>query len=63
VIKRSVVGDDPSLDILLELDGQQFTIEPSGYTVKFTAKRVPSTPTRPHGVNYSLHYMLQTALG
>ena len=49
-----MVGDDPSLDILIELDGQQFTIEPSGYAVKFIAKRVPSTPTHPHGTNYSL---------
>jgi hypothetical protein len=49
-----VSGCDPSLDALLDLDGQRFTIEPSGYSVKFDVKKVPVTPIRPHGVNYSL---------
>jgi len=49
-----VIGPDAALDTLLDLDGQQFTIEPSGYTVKFKARKVPATAMRPHGVSYSL---------
>jgi hypothetical protein len=49
-----VIGRDTALDTLLDLDGQQFTIEPSGYTVKFKARKVPATRMRPHGVSYSL---------
>jgi hypothetical protein len=49
-----VPDDDPSLDVLLDLDGQQFTIEPSGYSVKFVVRKVPATPERPHGINYAL---------
>jgi hypothetical protein len=49
-----VSGNDPSLDALLDLDGLQFTIEPSGYSVKFDVRKVPATPARLHGVNYSL---------
>ena len=54
LINKAVVRHDPTLDILLDLDGQQFTIEPSGYTVKFNARKVPATPLRPHGISYSL---------
>jgi hypothetical protein len=49
-----VVRSDPTLKTLLDLDGQQFTIEPSGYTVKFRARKVPATRRRPYGVSYSL---------
>jgi hypothetical protein len=49
-----VIHRDSALDTLLDLDGQQFTIEPSGYTVKFKARKVPPTSMRPHGVSYSL---------
>jgi hypothetical protein len=49
-----VADQDSSLVVLLELDGQRFTFEPSGYSVKFEARRVPATPERPHGVSYSL---------
>jgi len=45
---------DPSLEVLLDLDGQRFTIEPSGYSVKFIVSRVPASSGRPHGINYSL---------
>ena len=45
---------DPSLEVLLDLDGQRFTIEPSGYSVKFIVSRVPATSARPQGINYSL---------
>jgi len=54
VIRTRVADDDPSLDALLDLDGQQFTIEPSGYTVKFAVRRVPATAERPYGISYSL---------
>lgn len=50
----SVLEDDPLLDVLLDLDGQRFTLEPRGYFVKFTVKRVPGTPERPHGIGYAL---------
>jgi hypothetical protein len=49
-----VTDDDPSLAVLLELDGQRFTFEPNGYSVKFEARRVPPTPERPHGISYTL---------
>jgi hypothetical protein len=49
-----VVDHDPSLEALLDLDGQQFTIEPSGYTVKFIVKKVPATAERPRGISYAL---------
>jgi hypothetical protein len=49
-----VTDDDPSLDVLLDLDGQMFTLEPSGYSVKFEVRRVPATPERPHGISYAL---------
>ena len=52
--KSRVAGHDPSLDALLDLDGQQFTIEPSGYSVKFDVRKVPVTSARPHGIVYSL---------
>jgi len=31
-----------------------FTIEPSGYSVRFAARRVPATPARPRGISYAL---------
>jgi hypothetical protein len=49
-----VADHDPSLDVLLDLDGQRFTFEPSGYSVKFEVRKVPATPERPHGIGYSL---------
>lgn len=46
---------DPSLDTLLDLDGETFVIDPSGgHWVKFEVKRVDPTPERPHGLDYSL---------
>ncbi|WP_263377976.1 toxin-antitoxin system TumE family protein [Granulicella paludicola] len=44
---------DPSLDTLLLLDGERFVVE-GGFWVKFEVKRMPSTPERPHGLDYSL---------
>ena len=44
---------DPSLDNLSLLDGVRFVVE-AGYWVKFDVKRVPATPEKPHGLDYSL---------
>lgn len=40
--------------MLLDLDGQEFTFEPTGYSVKFKVKKVPPTSERPNGMSYSL---------
>jgi hypothetical protein len=46
---------DPSLDLLLELDGEAFVIDAAGdYWVRFVVKKVPPSPERPHGLSYSL---------
>lgn len=43
------------LDALLELHGQVFVVDPEGgHWVKFIARRVPATPQKPHGIDYSL---------
>ena len=54
IIGAPVPEHDPSLEVLLDLDGQEFTFEPTGYSVKFKVKKVPATRERPHGINYSL---------
>lgn len=47
--------EDPSLDVLLDLDGQVFVVDPEGhYWVKFIVTRVPVSPQKPHGPDYSL---------
>ena len=46
---------DPSLDTLLDLDGQVLVVDPVGkHWVKFIVRRVPPVPERPHGLRYSL---------
>jgi len=46
---------DPNLDILLDLDGVSFAVDPAGtFLVRFIVKQVPSSPARPHGLSYSL---------
>lgn len=46
---------DPSLDQLLDLNGQVLVVDPAGgYWVKFVVTRVPPTAERPHGLDYSL---------
>ena len=46
---------DPSLDVLLDLDGQVLVVDPAGhYWVKFVVTAVPPLPEKPHGLNYSL---------
>jgi hypothetical protein len=48
-----VAVTDHSLDTLLFLDGESFVVEGS-FWVKFVIKQVPSSPERPHGLDYSL---------
>lgn len=46
---------DQSLDTLLDLDGQVLVVDPEGgHWVKFVVTRVPASPSRPHGLDYSL---------
>jgi hypothetical protein len=46
---------DHTIDTLLDLDGLILVVDPAGkHWVKFTAKRVPATTERPHGIAYSL---------
>lgn len=45
---------DPSLDTLLDLDGQVLVIDQGGYWVKFVVHQVPATADKPHGLDYTL---------
>lgn len=46
---------DPALDALLDLDGLTFVVDPEGGRwVRFVVTRVPATPEKPHGLDYSL---------
>jgi hypothetical protein len=45
---------DPALDTLLDLDGQVLVIDEAGYWVKFVIHQVPTTPDKPHGLDYTL---------
>lgn len=46
---------DPSLDTLLDLDGQVLVVDPEGgHWVKFVVTRVPVGPEKPHGLDYAL---------
>lgn len=46
---------DPTLDVLLDLDGQVLVVDPAGgHWVQFTVTRVPVSPEKPHGIDYSL---------
>lgn len=46
---------DPALDTLLDLDGLTLVVDPKGgYWVRFVVTRVPPTPEKPHGLDYSL---------
>jgi hypothetical protein len=45
---------DHALDELLDLDGQILVIDAAGYWAKFVVNRVPVTPEKPHGLDYSL---------
>lgn len=46
---------DPTLDVLLDLDGQVLVVDPAGgHWVRFAVTRVPASPEKPHGIDYSL---------
>ena len=46
---------EPALDTLLYLDGLTLVVDPEGgHWVRFVVTRVPVTPEKPHGLNYSL---------
>ena len=46
---------DPSLDTLLDLDGQILVVDPvGGCWVKFVVTAVPASPEKPRGLDYSL---------
>lgn len=46
---------DPSLDALLDLDGQVLVVDPeTNHWVRFVVRRVPVTEAKPHGLDYSL---------
>ena len=46
---------DPTLDVLLDLNGQVLVVDPAGgHWVRFVVKRVPASPEKPHGIDYSL---------
>ena len=46
---------DPSLDTLLELDGQVLVVDPEAkHWVRFMVTRVEPTGEKPHGPDYSL---------
>jgi hypothetical protein len=46
---------DPSLDALLDLDGQILVIDPEAdYWARFVVNRVEVSEQRPHGLDYSI---------
>ena len=46
---------DRSLDVLLDLDGRVLVVDPAGgHWVRFVVNRVPASPEKPHGLDYSL---------
>lgn len=48
-------ASDPTFDVLLDLDGQVFVVDPAGsHWVRFVVTRVPSSSEKPHGLDYSL---------
>ncbi|HEY1930703.1 MAG TPA: hypothetical protein VGG99_01705 [Acetobacteraceae bacterium] len=46
---------NPNLDVLLDLDGQVLVVDPQGgHWVRFIITRVPVSPEKLHGIDYSL---------
>ena len=46
---------DPTLDALLELDGQVLVVDPEGGNwIRFVVTPIRASPDKPHGVDYSL---------
>ena len=54
---------DPSLDTLLDLDGQVLVIDEGGYWVKFVVHQVPATQTSRKGSTTRSPCTAQTAGG
>lgn len=50
-----VARRDPTLDALLDLNGQVLVVDPEGgHWVRFVVTRVPVSSEKPHGIDYSL---------
>jgi hypothetical protein len=47
------LSENAELELLLNLDGASYEAA-AGYVVEFSARRVPVTKQRPHGIVYSL---------
>ena len=46
---------DPTLDVLLDLDGQVLVVDPAGgHWVRFVVTQVAVSPEKLHGIDYSL---------
>jgi hypothetical protein len=46
---------DPTLDLLLALDGRVLVVDPEGgHWVRFVVTQVPVSQEKPHGIDYSL---------
>ena len=46
---------DSTLDLRLDLDAQVLVVDPvGGHWVRFVVTRVPVSPEKPHGIDYSL---------
>lgn len=46
---------DPSLDALLDLDGQVLVVDPESlHWVRFVVREVKASAAKPHGLDYSL---------
>ena len=50
-----IVKLDTGLDVLLSLDGTEYT-EENGYWYKIEVSQVPVTKERPHGIRYNLTF-------
>ncbi|MSP67566.1 MAG: hypothetical protein EXQ96_05635 [Alphaproteobacteria bacterium] len=49
------MGPRPVALYPLDLDGQVLVVDPQGgHWVRFAVRRVPATPAKPHGLDYSL---------
>ena len=53
MVKKRPKKEDPSLQRLLDLDGEIMEVG-HGFWVELRAKKVPPTPDKPHGIDYSL---------
>jgi hypothetical protein len=50
-----MVERDRTLDVLLDFHGQVLVVDPAGeHWVRFVVNKVPISPEKPHGLDYSL---------